>query len=628
MRQLPPIRLPIMTLRHIRTTAHSTALRAPAVVMLGAAFFLSGTQFSASAQSHSSSAAPQSPYGGETVEDIVARVNDQIITRSDYDRVLKQADDEARQRGDSLQQIAEGHKDLLRDLIDQQLWISKGKELDVNVDTEVVKQLDEIRKKYNLASLEDLEKAAKEQGISFEDFKANIKNQLMTQAVMRQEVGRRVQVTPGEAERFYQAHKQDYAQAESIRLSEIMVSTGNGDAGSDDPQKLATASAKAEDIEAKLKAGANFDQLARTASDGQTAAEGGDMGKFGRGQLNKVFEDKTFGLKAGEFTEPIRTKQGYVIFKVVEHIPGGVQPYKEVQEQVEEAYYMSKMQPAIRSYLQTMREQAYIQIANGYTDSAATPNEVHPTISYSAYTPPAPKKKKKVERTRFRETEHGFRNKPAAVVQASADTTPAKPAASAKGKAAAATPSTMKAGKKEKIRYGQAPRETLPNSSATKTEDAGALPANGAAATTEEADNAAAPAAPVKKTRFSHRPVEPKGSKYKGPQLDSFTPAPPDATEVADKQVQDSALGINGETNKKNKKKKDNASTGEKTRMQERPKSDEKKPEPVMTPTGPIQGAPAPATAPKPADSTTPATSPGVTPDATTTPPPATTPQQ
>jgi peptidyl-prolyl cis-trans isomerase SurA len=539
---------------------------------------------------------------------------------------MKQADDEARQRGDSMQQIADGHKDLLRDLIDQQLWISKAKELDINVDTEVVKQLDEIRKKYNLASMDELEKAAKEQGISFEDFKANIKNQLMTQAVMRQEVGRRVQVTPGEAERFYEAHKQDYAQAESIHLSEIMVSTGAGDAGTDDPQKLAAARAKADDIEAKLKAGANFDQLARTGSDGPTAAEGGDMGKFTRGQLNKVFEDKTFALKAGEVTEPIRTKQGYVIFKVVEHISGGVQPYKEVQDQVEEAYYMSKMQPAIRSYLQTMREQAYIQIANGYTDSAATPNEVHPTISYSAYTPPAPKKKKKVERTRFRETEHGFRNKPAAVVPVSADTTPAKPAAkSAKGKAAAATPATMKAGKKEKIRFGQAPRETLPNSTETKVEDAGALPANPAAATEEAANEA--PAAPVKKTRFSQRPVTPKASKYKGPQLDNFTPPPPDATEVADKQVQDSALGINGETSKKPKKKKDNASTGDKKRMQERPKSDEKKPEPVMTPAGGLQGAPAPATAPKPAASLPPGTSPGVTPDATTTPPPTTTPQ-
>jgi peptidyl-prolyl cis-trans isomerase SurA len=610
-----------MTLR-LKSNLYSAqiqALRTPAFLMLGAALFLSGAPVQLRAQSHPTSTAPLSPYGGTTVEDIVARVNDQIISKSDYDRVMKEADDEARQRGETMQQIADGHKDLLRDLIDQQLWISKGKELDLNVDTEVVKQLDEIRKKYNLASMEDLEKAAKDQGISFEDFKANIKNQAITQEVMRQEVGRRVSVTPGEAQRYFEAHKQDYAQPESVHLSEIMVSTGGGDTGSDDPQKLAAAKAKADDIEAKLKAGANFDDLARTSSDGPTAGQGGDMGKFGRGQLNKIFEDKTFALKAGDVTEPIRTKQGYVIFKVDEHIPGGIPPYKDVEPQVEEAFYMSRMQPAIRAYLKTMREEAYIQIANGYTDSSATPNEIHPTISYSAYTPPAPKKKKKVQRTRFRETEHSFRNKSNAnVVPVSADTTPAKSAANSK--AAAAKPATMKAGKKEKIRYGQAPRETLPNSTDTKVEDAGALPKDPAA--TEEADNAAAPAAPVKKTRYSARALEPKAKKNKGPQLDSFTPAPPDSAEVADTQVQNSTEGINGDTTKK-KKKANTATTGQKKRMTERPKTDNPdKALPPMTPAGPVQGAPAPATAPKPADSTTPVTSPGVTPDATTTPPP------
>ena len=145
-----------MTLRLNLYSAPTNALRTPAFLMLGAALFLSCASSQLMAQSHTASAAPQSPYGGTTVEDIVARVNDQIISRSDYDRVVKEADDDARQRGQSLQQIADGHKDLLRDMIDQQLWISKGKELDINVDTDVVKQLDEIRKKYNLASMDDL----------------------------------------------------------------------------------------------------------------------------------------------------------------------------------------------------------------------------------------------------------------------------------------------------------------------------------------------------------------------------------------------------------------------------------------------------------------------------------------
>ena len=134
--------------------------------------------------------APQSPYGGVAVEDIIARVNDQIITRSDYDRAMTEVDQEARQHGaTTLQEISESHKDLLRNLIDQQLWLSKGKELGITGDTELVKRLDEIRKQYHLDTIEDLEKAAKDQGVSFEDFKANIRNGIITQEVMRQEVG-------------------------------------------------------------------------------------------------------------------------------------------------------------------------------------------------------------------------------------------------------------------------------------------------------------------------------------------------------------------------------------------------------------------------------------------------------
>ncbi len=102
---------------------------------------------------------------------------------------MTELDQEGQQHGETMQEMAGQRKDLLRNLIDQQLWLSKGKELDITGETELVKRLDEIRKQYNLDSIEDLEKAAKEQGVSFEDFKANIRNQIITQEVMRQEVG-------------------------------------------------------------------------------------------------------------------------------------------------------------------------------------------------------------------------------------------------------------------------------------------------------------------------------------------------------------------------------------------------------------------------------------------------------
>ena len=308
-------------------------LRIPAAFVFGTLLLASFTV----AQTHP--AAPESPYGGTTVEEIVARVNDQIITRSDYDRAMKELDNEARQHGASMQETSEAHKDLLRNLIDQQLWLSKGKELDINGETELVKRLNEIRKQYNLDTLEDLEKAAKEQGVSFEDFKANIRNSIITSEVMRDQVGRKVQFTPGEAQRYFEAHKQEYSRPESVHLSEILVATGAPASTSavaavaqpDDAAQLATAKAKAEDIEAKLHAGGDFAQLAKSFSDGTTASEGGDLGTYKRSELAKVLEDATFSLKSGQVTEPIRTRQGFVILKVVQHVPGGVPEFKDVE---------------------------------------------------------------------------------------------------------------------------------------------------------------------------------------------------------------------------------------------------------------------------------------------------------
>jgi peptidyl-prolyl cis-trans isomerase SurA len=551
-------------------------------------------------------AAPESPYGGVTVEDIIARVNDQIITRTDYDRAMKDLDQEGRQRGATMQQLSEGHKDLLRNLIDQQLWLSKGKELAITGETELVNRLNEIRKQYKLTSLEDLEKAAQEQGVSFEDFKANIRNQIITQEVMRNEVGRRVQITPGEVERFFDAHKQDYAQPESVRLNEILISTGTpapatttlgAAAPPDDPEKIAAAKAKADDIEAKLKAGGDFTQLARSSSDGSTASEGGDLGQYRRGALAKVLEDATFSLKAGEFTEPIRTRQGYVILKVAQHVTGGVPEYKDVEQEVEQSFYESRMMPAIRDYLTKMREDAYVEIKPGFEDTGASPNKRVMPISYAAYTPPTPKKKKKVERTRFRETTHTFRQKsPQAaaplVPEASAAAAPATPAqAATKKKGKSSDEASMKPGKKEKIRFGKAPTKTLPTGPEMKTEDAGAP--------VETAQNAK-PANPLessapvdKKTRFSARAKIPKQPKAKGPKPDALAPAAPDASEVADRQTQSAPLGLAGDTASK-KKKKSTTTAQDKTRLSKKKKSDTDTAPLAPTPIPAVPGAPAP----------------------------------
>jgi len=571
----------------------------PRLFRVSAAFVFGTSLLAASALAQTKPAAPESPYGGVTVEDIVARVNDQIITHSDYDRAMKDMDDEAKQHGATMQQISETHRDLLRNLIDQQLWLSKGKELSINGETELVKRLDELRKQYNMETLDDLEKAAREQGVSFEDFKANIRNQIITQEVMREEVGRRVQFTQGEVERYYELHKQDFARPESVKLSEILVSTGDT-GGQDDPAKLDAAKAKADDLEAKLHAGGDFKQLAKTFSEGTTASEGGELGEYKRGALNKLLEDQTFALQTGQVTAPIRTRQGYVILKVDEHVPAGAPPLKDIHEQVEENFYMSRMEPAMRAYLTEMREQAYIDIKPGYTDTGASPKEIKPV--YSQYTPPTAKKKKKVERTRFRETANNTRAKAVATTADSAKTT-AAPATTtaAKKKNGKTDTASMKPGKKEKIRFGQAPSTTLPSAGATQTENAG---------DTQTASNAAEPVNPLEadnrptvKTRFSAHASEPKKPKTQGPQLDSLAPAPADAAEVADRQTQSAPLGLSGDTSKKKKPSK--TTTQDKKRLSQKTDTEQKE-QPEMTPIPQVPGAPAPSTAPQ----TTPAPAP------------------
>ena len=338
--------------------------------------------------------AQNQPLAGDTVvEEIVARVNNSIITRADLRRAREQLQAEAaRQQQDTpgaRQEEKEREKNLLRDLIDQQLLLGKAQELGISADADLVKKLDEIRKQMNADSMEDLQKAAEAQGISFEDFKQNLKNNLLTQHVISQEVGGHIAVSNAEIQQYYNQHKDEMARPEQVRLSEILISTATtppvkneqGQAALPEtptPEVVAQAQAKADEVYEMLKKGGDFGELAKKDSNGPTAATGGDLEYFKRGTLSQQLESKVFQLQAGQYTEPIRTNQGFVILKVTEHQTPGVPPLKEVQNQIQDQIYMTKMQPALREYLTKLREEAYIDIKSGYLDTGASPNETKP----------------------------------------------------------------------------------------------------------------------------------------------------------------------------------------------------------------------------------------------------------
>ncbi len=338
-------------------------------------------------------------FAQDTVlEEIVARINNQIISRSELQRSRDAMIQETRQQSpqDADAKIKEREKNVLRDQIDQALLAQKGEDLGISVDTELIKRLDEIRKQMNLGSMEELEKAAEQQGISYEDFKANMRNQLLTQRVIGQEVAPHIQISKEEVKKFYDEHQQELDRPEQVRLSEILISTEakEGD-NRTEQERFDQAKIKADAVLQKIKSGAKFEDVAKTDSNGPSAQQAGDLGFFKRGMLSKDLEDRTFAMKVGDVTDPVATKQGFVILKVTEHQQPGVPPIKEVESQIYEAIYYQKLQPALREYLTKLREEAYITVKSGYVDTGASPNQTGIITASAEHTDTKDPKRKK-----------------------------------------------------------------------------------------------------------------------------------------------------------------------------------------------------------------------------------------
>ena len=351
---------------------------------------------------------------GDIVDEIIGRVNDAIITRADFEKAKEKDRSDLQQQfpGEWQTKWSQQEKDTLRGLIDQQLLLEKGKELGISGDADVIRRLNQMRQQMGLPSMDALEEEARKQGISFEDFKESIRTGVVAEQVIGREVGSHIHISDEDVNEFYKSHQKELEGAEEISLSEILVSTKPkataetkdekkpeeaAQPPAEDPADVEKAEAKAKGLVDQLRKGAKFEDLAKQNSDGPTAAEGGRLGNFKRGELVKDFEDKTFSLKAGEYTDPIRTKQGFIILKVNAHRAAGVPPLKDVEENIKQAIYAQRLEPAARAYLTKLREQAYIELKPGYVDTGASPNQTNKPIMLAAggSEPTAPKTHKK-----------------------------------------------------------------------------------------------------------------------------------------------------------------------------------------------------------------------------------------
>ena len=303
------------------------------------------------------------------LEEIIVKVNGSVILRSEYERTLEQnqreiLSDSSIAAADREAALRDREQVVLRDMIDQRLLVQKGEELGINVDAQILRQRDEIMRRNNIDTTDDFEAWVLERtGEPAEDLMDRMRENFLSQAVLGQEVSRRVVVTREEIEEHYEEHKEEYVRSEGVRLSQILFRLEEDE---DAKRK------QADEVLERVQRGEPFAEMARRFSEDEATKEfGGDIGIYRRGMLREEIEDAVFGQRQGFITGLIEVPNGLLILRVEENYREGMAELEEVQEEIRATLSAPRFQPEIRNYLTELRGESYIEIRPGYDDSGA-----------------------------------------------------------------------------------------------------------------------------------------------------------------------------------------------------------------------------------------------------------------
>jgi parvulin-like peptidyl-prolyl isomerase len=256
--------------------------------------------------------------------------------------------------------------------IDELLLVQKGKDLNIKIDAEINRRLADLQVQSKISDPDKFHQYVREQtGMTFEDYKDRMTRQLLGQRVIGQEVTYRVSIPEADLRKYYDEHGSEYVRKEQVFLSQILISTE----GKNDEQ-TAAAEKKAKDIVARARKGEKFSDLVRDNSDDpETSRNGGSLPPYQRGIMPKQMEDVVFKAAKGFVTDPFKVGQGFVILKVEERYEAGQAGFDEVKEDIQQKLAAPKMEPKIREFLTRLREEAFLQIKDGYVDSGAAPGK-------------------------------------------------------------------------------------------------------------------------------------------------------------------------------------------------------------------------------------------------------------
>jgi parvulin-like peptidyl-prolyl isomerase len=310
------------------------------------------------------------------VDQVIAKVNGDIVTTSEITRIRGEVDAGLRQQGLSGQQLEstlkEREPNLLRDRIDNLLLVQVAKESSISVESDVTKQLAEMQRQAKITDLDEFQNwVTRQSGRTFEDYRQEMRDTLMTQRLLQQEIGPKVSVPRAELQKYYDEHKDAFVREDRVFLSLILVRT-EGKAESE----LPVLEKKAKDLVERARQGERFGELARDNSDDTaTVGDNGQLPPLPRAEVDPQIAEIVFKQDKGYVTDPIRRPHGWLILRVDEKHSAGLASFEEVENEIMGKLFEPRFQAAIRPYLTDLRMQAFLEIREGFIDTGAAPDK-------------------------------------------------------------------------------------------------------------------------------------------------------------------------------------------------------------------------------------------------------------
>ena len=292
---------------------------------------------------------------------IVAIVNDDIVTLNDVNREAQPAVDEAVKKGpvDDLVR-SRIRREALDRLIEKRLAEQKIKELNIQVSDEEIRQaIEDVRKQNNIPSQEALIVALAAQGLTFDRYRAQLREQIEKLKLVSVEVRTKVLVSDSEMRDYYAANLAKFTGDESFRARHIFFKISAKASSEEILRSQATALAVLSDA----KEGKDFVDLAKKFSEDPAARkDGGDLGSFKKGDMQPELEKVILRLKPGEVSELVATPIGIHIIKLEERVAGTAKPFETVKSDIEEILYRKKSEERFNQWAKELRSKASIDI--------------------------------------------------------------------------------------------------------------------------------------------------------------------------------------------------------------------------------------------------------------------------